>query len=62
MYKRKTSRKNSDVLLIGSHRNNGTREQEKNDQQTERRKCHVRIHSKDVLGFAELQENASNGL
>ena len=62
MYKRITSRKNSDVLLIGSHRNKGIREQEKNDQQTARRKRHVRNHSKDVLGIAELQEIASNGL
>ena len=62
MYKLLSSSKGSDDLSIGFDRDRGRRQREMTNNKTQKRKYHVRIYLKDVFGFAEYQEKATNGL
>ena len=61
-YKLITSSKNSDDLSIGFDRSPNRRKDELAQNKNRKRKYHVRIMLKDILGFAEHQEKATYGL
>ena len=62
MYKLLTSSRVSDDLSIGFDRDPNRRQRELTNNKTQKEKFHVRIYLKDVFGFAEYQEIATNGL
>ena len=62
MYKLLTSSKGSDDLSIGFDRDRNRKQRELSNNKSQKRKFHVRIHLKDVFGFAEYQEKATCGL
>ena len=62
MYKLLTSSKDSDDLSIGFDRNRGRRKNELTNNKTIKGKYHIRIHLKDIFGFAEHQEKGTYGL
>ena len=61
MYKLKTSSKNSDDLSIGFHRSRNTRKNELTLSKNTKGKHHLKILLKDVFGFAECHEKATEG-
>ena len=62
MYKLLTSSRVSDDLSIGFDRDRNRRQRELTNIKTQKGKFHVRIYLKDILGFAEYQEEATYGL
>ena len=62
MYKYITSSKGSDDLSIGFDRDRGKIQRELITHKYKKGKYHVRIHLKDVFGFAEYQEKGTYGL
>ena len=62
MYKLITSSRGSDDLSIGFDRDRGRRQRELTNNKNIKRKYHVRISLKNVFGFSEYQEKATNGL
>ena len=62
MYKLLTSSKGSDDLSIGFDRDRNRRQRELSNIKSQKGKNHVRLHLKDVFGFAEYQEKATYGL
>ena len=62
MYKLVTSSRGSDNLSIGFERDRNRRQRELTTNKSQKRKYHVRIHLRDVFGFAESQEKATYGL
>ena len=61
-YKLLTSSRGSDDLSIGFDRDRNRRQRELTNNKTQKGKFHIRIYRKDVFGFAEFQEKATNGL
>ena len=57
-----TSTKDTDDLSIGFDRDRGRRQVELNYNKNIEGKHHVRIMLKDIFGFAEHQEKATNSL
>ena len=62
MYKLITSATNTNDLSIGFDRDRGRSQRELTNNKNIKGKCHIRIYSKDVFGFAEHQGNAAYGL
>ena len=62
MYKLLISSRGSDDLSIGFDRDRNRRQRELTNNKSQKGKYHVRIHLKDVFGFAEYQEKGTNGL
>ena len=62
MYKLLTSSRGSDDLSIGFDRDRNRSQRELTNNKSQKRKYPVRIHLKDVFGFAEYQEKATYGL
>ena len=62
MYKLLTSSRYSDDLSIGFDRSRGRRKNELTNNKTIKGKYHIRIHLKDIFGFAEHQEKGTYGL
>ena len=62
MNKLLTSSRGSDDLSIGFDRDRNRRQRELTNNKTQKGKYHVRIHFKDVFGFAEYQKKATYGL
>ena len=62
MYKLLSSSRDSDDLSIGFDRSRDKRKRELLNNKTQKRKFHLRIYLKDVLGFAEYQEVGTFGL
>ena len=62
MYKLLTSSKGSDDLSIGFDRDRTRRRNELTNNKNIKGKYHVRIHLKDVFGFAEYQNKGTYGL
>ena len=61
-YKLLTSGRGSDDLYIGFDRDRNRRQRELTNSKSQKGKHHVRIHLKDVFGFAENQEKGTYGL
>ena len=62
MYKLLTSSKGSDDLSIGFDRDRTRRRNELTNSKNIKGKYHIRIHLKDIFGFAEHQQKATYGL
>ena len=62
MYKLLTSSRGTDDLSIRFDRDHKRRQRELSINKTQKEKYLVRIHLKDVFGFAENQEKATYGL
>ena len=62
MYKLISSSKGSDDLSICFDRDRNRRQRELTNNKSQKGKYHIRIYLKDVFGFAEYQENATDGL
>ena len=62
MYKLLTSSRDSDDLSIGFDRDRNRRKRELSNNKNIKGKYHTRIYLKDIFGFAEHQEKATNGL
>ena len=62
MYKLLISSKGSDDLSIGFDRDRNRRQRELTNNRTQKGKYHVRVHLKDVFGFAEYQDKGTYGL
>ena len=60
MYKLLTSSKDSDDLSIGFDRNCGRRKSELSNNKSVKCKYHIRIHLKDLFGFAEHQQKGGH--
>ena len=48
-------------MSVGFDRDRNRRQRELSNKKTQKGKYHVRIHLKDVFGFAEYQEKATYG-
>ena len=59
MYKLLTSSRRSDDLSTGLDRDRGRRQRESTNNKCHKGKYHVRIHLKDIFGFAEYQEKGT---
>ena len=62
MYKLLTSSRGSDDLSICFDRDHNRRQRELTNNNSQKRKYHVRVYLKDVFGFAEYQVKATYGL
>ena len=62
MYKLLTSSRGSDDLSIGFDRDRNRRKRELTNNKNIKGKYHMRLHLKDIFGFAEHQEKATYGL
>ena len=62
MYKLLTSSKDSDDLSIGFDRNRDKRKRVLTNNKNIKGKYHIRIHLKDIFGYAEYQEKGTYGL
>ena len=61
-YKLLIPSRGSDDLSIGFDRDRNRRQRELTNNKTQKGKFHIRVYLKDVFGFAEYQEKATNGL
>ena len=62
MYKLLISNKDGEDLSIGFDRSRDRRKRELTNNKTIKGKYHIRIHLKDISGFAEYQEKGTYGL
>ena len=62
MHKLISSSRDTDDLSIGFHRSNGVREKELGNNKSTKGIYPVRIHLKDIFGFAEHQDKCTYGL